>query len=361
MDKKLSLIEKFKMFRKYQFLLNYSLFKPFYKNKFFSLTFHITTRCNAHCLMCFNWQTMNKNLKDLSLEEINKFTKNIGNLPNLSLSGGEPFLRDDIVEICKIFKKNCQTNKIAIPTNGLLPELIIKKTEEILKTCPVRLKLCLSLDGTGQVHDEIRRVDGAFEKFKKTLQAAIALTKKYPKLQVNINTTAFTANQNNLEELVSFINNIPEIKFHNIEFIRGAFNNHEAETITPEKYDELIDKIILKSKSLNNDKYHKKIYALYHNLAVKILKTKKQLVRCRAASHIPVIDALGNVYHCEILPPIANLKDYNYDFKKIWNSETAKKQRQNIAAKKCYCTHLCYQIQNIPMSPYYLIKAIFAK
>lgn len=358
---KLNVRKKIIMFRKYWPVSKYFFYHLFKKTgSFFGLTFHITNKCNARCVMCFNWQTLNKNYQDLTLEEIDKFSKTMGLLPNLSLSGGEPFLREDLVEICKIFYKNNKIKKIAIPTNCLLPDLIIKKTEELLKSCPIRLKLCLSVDGRGKTHDQIRRVDGAFEKFQETFKKIIPLTEKFFQLQININTTISNKNEGELIELVNYINKYPQIKFHNLELIRGAFDQESVSTPATEKYEKLIESVILKSKSLDNDEYHKKIYASYHRLAVDILRKKKQLIPCRAAFYIPVIDALGNVYHCEILPPLGNLKDCNYNFQKIWHSEKAKKQRQDIAQKKCYCTHLCYQIQNIPMSPYHLLKTIMS-
>jgi len=307
--------------------------------------------------MCFNWKRINKASNELSLDEIEKLTKTIGPIPNLSIGGGEPFLRNDLPEICQIFYKNNGVRKISIPTNCLLTDKIVDSTKKILESCQVTLKIVLSLDGTREIHDHIRGIKGTFDKMLETYKELDQLRKKYLQLKISINTTISNKNEDNIPEIINFVDKNFNIQFHTLELIRGCYNQKNVQAPSLDKYQQLI-KYILKSKNINNNKYHKVMYSYYHKITTDILKEKKQLIPCRVSSFMPVIDATGNVYNCELLPTIGNLKDSNCDFSKIWHSKKAKKQRKDISNKKCYCTHYCYQIQNIPMSPLHFLMAI---
>ncbi|MBU2406860.1 MAG: 4Fe-4S cluster-binding domain-containing protein, partial [Nanoarchaeota archaeon] len=91
-----------------------------------NLTIGLTNTCNSRCLTCNIWKKSSEN--DLSLNELDKIFQNIGpTLEWLILSGGEPFLRKDIVEICASAYKYCKPSIIVIPTNGILFNIIPKK------------------------------------------------------------------------------------------------------------------------------------------------------------------------------------------------------------------------------------------
>ena len=64
---------------------------------------------------------------------------------------------------------------------------------------------------------------------------------------------------------------------------------------------------------------------------------------------IQVVDDNGNVRHCELLPPIGNLRDQSFD--EIWNSPEAKAARQRIIARQCRCTHECNAFESLMANP----------
>ncbi|NTV23536.1 MAG: radical SAM protein, partial [Nanoarchaeota archaeon] len=114
------------------------------------LILHNTFICNAKCGHCFNWDNLNKHKpeEELSLEEFEKISKSFDKkLRFLNLSGGEPFLRKDISEMCHHFvKNNPGLVSISIPTNGLLPKKIREETEKICDKCKTSISINLSLD-----------------------------------------------------------------------------------------------------------------------------------------------------------------------------------------------------------------------
>jgi len=354
----MKILDKIRTIRNYWPVSKFYFYSLFKKNRpLLGLFFQITDKCNARCLMCFNWKRINKASDELSLNEIEKFTKTIGPIPSLTIGGGEPFLRDDLPEICRIFHENNGVRKISIPTNCLSTNKIIDSTKKILESCQITLKIVLSLDGTREIHDHIRGVKGTFDKLLETYKELDQLRKEYSHLQLNINTTISNKNEDNIPEIIDFVDKNFNIQFHTLELIRGCYNQKNVQAPSIDRYQQLI-KYILKSKNVNNNKYHKAMHSYYHKITTDILKEKKQLIPCRVSSFMPVIDATGNVYNCELLPAIGNLKNSDYDFLKIWQSSKAKKQREDISNKKCYCTHYCYQIQNIPMSPLHFLRSI---
>jgi len=308
--------------------------------------------------MCFNWQVINTETDELSLVEIEKFAETVGNLRSLTLGGGEPFLRSDLPEICEIFYRCSATRKIAIPTNCLLPDQTVSQVKKILATAPIKLKIVLSLDGVGEVHDRIRGIAGNFERFLDTYEKLMELAKTNEALQVSVNTTISNVNKDNIAAIIDFIDQHPGIKYHTAEVIRGSFDPQKIAPLDLNQYEDLFNRVLFRSKTLANDLANKLFYAYYHKTARKIIKQKKQILPCRSASFFPVIDAWGNIYNCEMLPKIGNLREGNYDFKKVWQSAAAKQQRLDIRKKKCYCTHYCYQLPNIMMSPWHLLRAI---
>ena len=81
------------------------------------LVLFITSKCNCDCTHCFYYKELNK-IEDLSLKELNKVSETVGRLRTLCLTGGEPFLRKDIVEIVKVFFKNTKFQFLQIPVQG---------------------------------------------------------------------------------------------------------------------------------------------------------------------------------------------------------------------------------------------------
>ena len=127
------------------------------------LIFFVTYKCNFRCHTCFYVPTMNNKTdcadKELTLEEIRKASSYIGILNKLLLSGGEPFLRDDLPEICRIFYLQNKVRNIHLPTNGFYPEKILSGTNRILEECPeLKLTIGLPLDGLKETHDCLKEL-----------------------------------------------------------------------------------------------------------------------------------------------------------------------------------------------------------
>ena len=326
-----------------------------------NLIFHVTFRCNSRCIHCFNWKNLNKSEeKELSIKEIERIAKSLSRINSFALSGGEPFLRDDVDKICEIFYTENSVRSMSIPTNGLLPEVIYEKTKNILDMCPkADITIALSLDGTEKMHDYIRGIKGNFQKLMETSKKLAKLKEKYPNLILKVNSTVFKKNIDNLLELAKFvITNMPEIDVHSFELMRGETKDSSLTLPSinelkeySKKLEEIWDKYKPFRQSNIKSKITIKIKKYLLSLHIKTLEKKKQLIPCYAGKIYGVLYPFGEVSLCELLPPIGNVRKEGYDFFKVWHSQKAEEQRKNIKNKKCYCTHTCFQLANVMANP----------
>jgi len=117
----------------------------------------VTYRCNSRCRMCNIWQ-IRENRAEFHPNQLNSIPQNI---KDINITGGEPFLRQDLVEIIKVLNRNNPKANIIISSNGFATKLIIGKIKEIIKFKP-DIGVAVSLDGIGQAHNEIRRIEDGY-------------------------------------------------------------------------------------------------------------------------------------------------------------------------------------------------------
>src|SRR5262249_49018779 len=96
------------------------------------LILFINSICNMKCDHCFYWSNLNRR-DDLTKDEIIALSRSLGQIENLNLSGGEPFLRKDFAEICLQFVTQNQVRQIYVPTNGWYTDKTIEQISAILK------------------------------------------------------------------------------------------------------------------------------------------------------------------------------------------------------------------------------------
>ena len=158
------------------FLSNFLRLRSPYK-----ITFACTYRCNLKCKTCFIWKKK-KSGNELSLEEIEKIFRNT-KIQWLNLTGGEPFLREDIVDVVEIIVKRSKPYIVNITTNGFLTDKIIELIREIKKINSNQIFMMVTgLDNKKDLIKAIElRVNYFVEKpikpkkFKEVLEDAIAL------------------------------------------------------------------------------------------------------------------------------------------------------------------------------------------
>jgi len=137
------------------------------------LQINVTFRCNSRCTMCNIWQM--EDHQELDLAQFSQVLRDplFDGIERLTLAGGEPSLRADLVPLTELFiNRMSQLKSLTLVTNGLAVERILADSRAILQLCTERginLNISVSLDGVGEVHDEMRNVPGAFARVEKCL------------------------------------------------------------------------------------------------------------------------------------------------------------------------------------------------
>jgi len=148
------------------------------------LTYTVTFRCNARCIMCDSWKLQGHN--DLKIEEIEAIFKQLPRLDAVRLTGGEPFVRQDLLDITKLAIDHLKPLGIHITTNGFLTDRIIDLCSNRPRKTP--LQIMVSLDGLKEKHNHIRGSSIAFSSAIKTVEELAKVQKKW-NLDLAVNQT----------------------------------------------------------------------------------------------------------------------------------------------------------------------------
>ena len=171
----------------------------------YKLNFAVTYQCNSRCLTCDIWKL--KPVNELSTSEIVQFAEKNSYFKWVELTGGEPFLRSDIVEIAKAFKANMKgLYLLTIPTNSLVNhDALVGKIEGIARLGIPRFVITLSLDGYRELHDKIRGVPGNFDKVMAVAASLHELESKYKGFSFFF---GYTMSKYNIGELAKTIESV---------------------------------------------------------------------------------------------------------------------------------------------------------
>ncbi len=317
------------------------------------LIFAVTDKCPFRCKTCFYADTMDAKKEEdvygMSLYEIEKISFSLGNFSKLLLTGGEPFLRRDIAELCAIFYHNNNVRHIHLPTNALKPKIIKENVEKILQYCPViNLGVSISIDGLHETHTEIRGVKESFGKLIETAHALGELREKYDNLRLNIITVVNNLNIAEINDLAEFVKKKLPVDSHSPIPVRGDPYDQYIRPPSKEEWDK-ISKELLDLQEHWNDKRDENFFKkkLRTNSEKHLYKVIGEVIagdglpfECKAGKTIGVLEANGDVRLCELKEVVGNVKNFDYDFKKVWFSERAEKVRKTVPG--CSCTHPCF-------------------
>ncbi len=180
----------------------------------YKLNFSVTYWCQSRCIHCSIWQIRPKG--ELTLDEIKKFAEANRYFKWIELTGGEPFLRSDIVEITKTFVENCKgLYLLTMPTNSLCNyDMEIRKIEEMAKLPIPNIVITVSLDGYRELHAKIRGIPDNYDKAIRMFKGIKELGKKYKNLMCVFGFTIINHNAGQLERTIQEVKkDIPDLKF----------------------------------------------------------------------------------------------------------------------------------------------------
>lgn len=345
--------------------LNNAVFKhqyPMYLINF------VTERCNAKCEHCF---VDFKTAKDeLTLEQIEKIASTTGPyLRNVGITGGEPFIRNDIFEIVDIWYKNSSITSVSLTTNGSMPNKIEEFCKQISKK-NIPVAVLMSYDYIEEKHSEYRGLKDLHLKVYESYK----IIKSFPKnMSATFQITLTPKNVDSAYETYMYMRDVLKIANINCTMVRGkCADNADAETRSKMA---VVYEQIEKQRTRDFDCYKLKGFEdltltekilnaknkVQWKYVLKSFKDRKYISPCSAGGLFGVIRYNGNVTPCEIIEtPIANLKEYDYNFMKLWGSEKALLTRKNILKSKCACTFEPCWLINLLSSPRYYPELLFS-
>jgi Fe-coproporphyrin III synthase len=340
---------------------------PFARERRLKLViFFVTSLCNAKCRTCFYWQELNQR-GDLTWDEIEKLSRSMPRFTDLWLSGGEPLLRKELVEILHLFYLNNGIRWTNLPTNGLLPERTAEWVARICAENPqLQLDLNVAMDGLFEMQDSIRAVPGNFGKTLQTLACLQPSRQKFRNLRVNVNTVVCAENFEHVFEIADFVKKNCAVDGHYFNIIRGNAKDPALKQIPagrlPDFYREIrkvyahyAPNVFRNRKGLERtlaEAYYQGTLAFHNKVQLANIESPHPWpMPCTASETSIVIDYNGEVRACELRSKLGNLRDFDCDFAKFWQTWERRGESQRITRDQCWCTHVCFIHDSLRHSP----------
>jgi MoaA/NifB/PqqE/SkfB family radical SAM enzyme len=312
------------------------------------LLLNVHEHCNCRCLMCDIWQR--KDGKELDLADFARHRDSLLRLgvQQVVLTGGEPLLHRDLGNLCN-FLRECGIH-ITLLTTGLLlsqrAAIVAEGIDEII----------VSLDGPEEVHDQVRRVKGAYRLIAEGIRA-VRLRK--PGMLVHGRSTVQKVNHHLLRQTV---NAAKALSMNSISFLAAdvtsqAFNreliwpgerqnqiiltrqeieslDHEVEALIRENYHDIGSRYILESQE--------KLKRIVRRFREQLGELAPLAPPCKAPWVSAVIEVDGSVRPCFFHRSIGSIQAQTLE--QAINSEEALEFRaaldisQNPICSRCVCS-----------------------
>jgi len=307
------------------------------KGKKLNGTVIVTYRCNAHCTMCSRYMAPSRPEEEISIETIKK-------LPPMyftNITGGEPFIRDDLEEIVEELGK--LSDRIVISTNGFFTDRILKLTERFPK-----VGIRISIEGLEETNNEIRGLPDGFRRGYETLKQLRARGMK----DVGF---GMTIQDRNAADLVPLYNLSDEL---GMEFATASLHNsfyfvenknviHDRPMVAAH-FESLVNEL------LNSGSPKKWFRAYFNHGLINYIYGQKRLLPCDMAFDTFFIDPYGDVMPCNGTKEkkvMGNLNTQTWD--ELWNSEQADRVREFVR----HCDRNCWMIGSVsPAMHKYILK-----
>lgn len=330
----------------------------------------VTSVCDMRCTHCFFTEELDDRPRkklQMKADEINKISETLGgNLGVLVLAGGEPFTRKDLPEIVRSFYENNKLDSVYLMSNGQIHPRIFPDVTRILDECPnLNVTVALGIDGMKDAHEKIRQKEGSWDKAIHTARTLQQMKREqYPQLDIQTCTCVMNSNQDTIFDWYDFLKYDLKPDKININYIRPPSKDPNELNFDHKMYQKLSQMILddTKNATLKNNYggksgFFKAAVDIYmHDLIAKTKEENKAQLKCYAGSAGAVIYDNGVLSSCENKPDVLNLRDYDWDFQKAWNTDLMKARRGEVA-NGCYCTHEsnCFY-PSLALNPGHLVK-----
>ena len=287
----------------------------------------VTYRCNARCTMCNRYKVPSKPEDEISIETIRK-------LPEMyftNITGGEPFLREDLSDIVREFYK--KSERIVISTNGFFTDRIVALCREF-----PQIGIRISIEGLEKNNNEIRGLEDGYNRGYTTLKKLVDMGMK----DVGFGMTVQDRNAPDLVALYDISNELgmefATASLHNSFYFVESGNMIHDRLMVAQHFEDLINRLLESSSP-------KKWFRAYFNHGlINYIFSQKRLLPCDMSFDTFFIDPYGDVMPCNGTKEkevMGNLNMQTWDA--LWNSEKAEEVRKKV---RC-CNRNCWMIGSV--------------
>jgi Fe-coproporphyrin III synthase len=307
------------------------------------------SRCNCRCVMCDIWKA-NRDGKSITEAQLASFLDDFRRLRVqwVLLSGGEPLMHANLWALCSSLKD--LPARVTLLSTGLL---LARHAGEIVRYCD---DVIVSLDGSRDVHDRIRRVPSGFDELVEGIAALRSVKSDYPV------SARCVLQRSNFEDLPNIIDTARQIGLERISFLAAdlsstAFNRPDG--WTSERVDEvgLSPEDVESFEAIIENTLRNRAELFQSGFVVESPEKMRKLVAyyraangdgpfptvsCNAPWVSTVIEADGTVRPCFFHAPLGNVHDQGIE--KILNGPDAIAFRRNLdvrnnpTCRRCVCT-----------------------
>jgi MoaA/NifB/PqqE/SkfB family radical SAM enzyme len=261
----------------------------------------VTYRCNSRCVMCDIWKSAADRERELRPADYRWLPTS---LRSINVSGGEPFLREDIVEVVGVMRERCPSARIVISTNGLSPE----RVEEAVAEMP-GVAVRVSVDGIGAAHDAVRGIPGAYDRAMETVARLKALGVE----DLGLAATATDANAGEVTRVRDMANEL------GLRFSMTAahsspifFGEHSVER--PHTAESIREMAGIMRDHLASWRPIEWAKAYYVRGLIEYIRGRPRRLPCRAGTDFFFLDPWGDVYPCNVGGTlIGNIRDGSFE------------------------------------------------
>ena len=243
-----------------------------------------------------------------------------------------------------------------MPTNALRPARTADLAERVLEENPdLRFILGVSIDGLSQTHDAMRGVPGAFETAFETIRvvnqrrAAHAAPERGDwdrRLAIAVITCLTERNIDEYPRLVEHIRANADVDMTLFEPLRDVKKDSALGPPPVAKFRDAVARTLRTNRELMAKRRPPEEVTTrlsyvqqLHAVQAAYLETGRIALRCMAGRRVAAVDHDGQLRLCELLEPVANLREMGLDFRAGWNCRKAVAQRKWIERTRCACGH----------------------
>ena len=308
-------------------------------DKPYKLNYAITYRCNSRCKTCSIWKQ--KPVNELTLEEVQEFARKNRSFRWIELTGGEPFLRGDVMEIVRAFKENSPgLYLLTLPTNSLCNlEKEAAQIAEMARMGIPKIAITISLDGNREYHDRVRGIPGNYDRAIALFRRLHDLGRTHPAITPVFGYTLSKVNQGHFREAFESVKDeisyVTHNDFHiNLAQLSDNYYGNGGEDILPDK-DVALSEVEYFFRNLRRDSPMSMVEYTFIKKLIEFIKTGVPPMKCRSMDASLFMDSTGNVYPSIMWNrKIANVRDIAYDLGAVWKGPLANGLRQQIREGK---------------------------